>query len=70
VPDLISTSPARLKGSKFDNKDDLAALTDSFDTGLKATFSDNTKTQFVKFGSPRDNNTGCGVKNGKFSILG
>lgn len=60
----------KLKDSKFDNKQDLDTLTESFDTGLKAAFADNTKPQFIKFGSPRDNNAGCGVKNGKFSVLG
>ena len=61
---------ARFKGSKFDNKQDIEALAGSFDAGLKTTFSDNTKQQYIKFGSPRDNNVGCGVKNGKFSVSG
>lgn len=61
---------ARLKNSKFDNKQDLAAVAESFDTGLKETFSDNTKPQFVKFGSPRDNDARCGVKGGKLTLPG
>ncbi|KAF9650957.1 hypothetical protein BDM02DRAFT_3184899 [Thelephora ganbajun] len=60
----------RLKNSKFDNKQDLAGLAESFDTGLKTTFSDSSKTQYVKFGSLRDNDTRCGVKAGKLSFLG
>jgi len=61
---------ARLKNSSFDNGHDLAAFTESFDTGLKTTFSDNSKPQFVKFGSLRDNDTRCGVKSGKLSLPG
>ena len=69
-PRLIFSPSARFKDSKFDNKDDLAAFTAAFDTGLKTSFSDNSKPQFVRFGSPRDNDTGCGVKGGKFSLPG
>ena len=61
---------ARLKNSSFDNKQDLAAFTESFDIGLKTTFSDNSKPQFVKFGSLRDNDARCGVKSGKLSLPG
>ena len=69
-PFLNFPPSARLKGSKFDNKEDLKALTESFDSGLKSTFSDNAKQQYIKFGSPRDKNLSCGVKDGKFSVLG
>ena len=62
---------ARLKNSEqFNNELDLAAFTKSFDTGLKMTFSDSSKTQFVKFGSPRDDDACCGVKGGKLSLPG
>jgi hypothetical protein len=68
---LVLFSPlARFKKSKFDNKQDLAAFTESFDTGLKVTFSDSSKPQFVKFGSLRDNDTSCGVKAGKLTVQG
>jgi len=69
-PRFIFSPLARFKDSKFDNKDDLAAFAGAFDTGLKATFSDNGKLQFVKFGSPRDNDTRCGVRGGRFSLPG
>ena len=69
-PRLTFSRLAKLKNSKFDNKQDLAALTESFNTGLKATFSDSSKPQFVKFGSPRDNDPRYGVKGGKFSLAG
>jgi len=69
-PRLIFSPLARFKNSKFNNKDDLAAFTESFDAGLKETFSDSSKDQFVRFGSPRDNDARCGVRGGKFSLLG
>ena len=61
----------RFKNSeKFNNVLDLAAFTKTFDTGLKTTFSDGSKPQFVKFGSSRDNDARCGVKGGKLSLPG
>ena len=70
TPCLTFSCLARLRNSRFDNEQDLAALTESFDTGLKTTFSDSSKPQFVKFGSPRDNDARCGVKLGKFNLAG
>jgi hypothetical protein len=60
----------RLKDSKFDSKEDLAAFTEGFDTKLKETFADSNKPQSVKFGSLRDNDTRCGVKGGRLSLQG
>jgi hypothetical protein len=65
-----STLLVRLKGSKFDNKVDFKALAESFDSGMKTAFSDNTKLQYIKFGGPRDNDKGHGVKDGKLGIPG
>jgi len=67
---LYSSLPARFKNSKFDNKHDLADFTKAFDSGLKTTFSDNTKPQFVKFCRVRENDTRCGVSGGKFNLPG
>ena len=67
---FLILSPARFKNSEFDNEQDLVAFTESFDTGLKAIFSDSSKPQFVKFGSPRDTDTSCGVKSGKLILQG
>lgn len=69
-PRLTFPCPARLKNSRFDTEQDLASLTESFDTGLKTSFSDNKKLLWVKFGAPRDNDPRCGVKGGKLSITG
>jgi hypothetical protein len=62
--------PERFRKSKYDDEKYLAIFTEKFDTGVKRTFSDNTKPQWVKFGSPRDNNTRCGVKDGKIRVQG
>jgi len=67
---FLNLSPARFKNSKFDNEQDIAAFTECFDAGLKAIFSDSSKPQFVKFGSPRDNDESCGVKGGKLTLQG
>ena len=69
-PRLIFPCLVRFKNSRFDNGQVLAAFTESFDTGLKATFSDGSKPQFVKFGSLRDNDEHYGVKSGKLSLPG
>ena len=59
----------RFENSDF-NEQDIAIFAERFDTGLKATFSDNSKPQFVKFGSPRDKDESCGVKGGKLNLPG
>jgi len=56
--------------SKFNNEQGLALFTERFDTGLKATFSDNNKQQFVKFCSSWDDDASCGVKGGRFTLPG
>ena len=68
---FILSPPAMFeKSSKFGDEQDLAAFTESFDTKLKEIFSDSGRPQFVKFGSPRDNDPDCGVKGGKFVLQG
>ena len=69
-PHLTFSPLARFKNSKFNSDQDLATFSERFDTGLKGTFKDNSKNQFVKFGSSRDNDDRCGVKGGKMSLLG
>jgi len=73
----IVTASARAYAEKrfrdsvqFGNEEDLAAFTENFDTGLKESFSDNSKLQFVKFGSLRDNDASCNVKGGKLRLQG
>jgi len=68
-PHLILSPPARFKDSKF-GAEDIEAFTENFDGGLKKVFSDSSKPQFVKFGSPRDNDPSCNVKHGRLSLQG
>ena len=70
LPCLTFSPTARLKGSRFDSKQDLEVLRENFDAGLKTNFSENTKSHHLKFGSPREHDPGCGVKNGKLALQG
>ena len=62
----------KLKYSKFNTPDDIAAFSQKFDEGLKKIFSTSNshKDQFIKFGSLRDNDPKCGIKAGKLSLAG
>ena len=70
VSPLIFSPLARFKNSRLDNKHDLATFTEAFDTGLKRSFSDNSKTQHVRFGASRDNDASCGIKGGRLTLPG
>jgi len=48
----------------------MVAFAQKFDEGLKRVFFDESGTQFVKFGSARDNDPQHGVKAGKLSLTG
>lgn len=62
-------TPAKLKGSKFDGESDLQAFTESFDKGLKRNFAGVRKPHYaVKFGSVRDSDAKCGVKDGQLRL--
>ena len=62
----------KLKYSKFNTPDDLAAFSQKFDEGVKKVFStSNSNTdQYVKFGSPRDNDPNCGIRAGRLTLTG
>lgn len=66
---VLCLPPAKFKNSKFDTEPDLDAFTESFDKGLKHTFSEK-KPQFVKFGSARDNDGRCDVRDGRLTLQG
>ena len=74
--DLLLTGPSlnpqseKLKGSKFDTPEDLAAFAQRFDEGVKRVFSKDQGVQYVKFGSPRDNDAKCEIKAGKLTLTG
>ena len=67
---LVQPQPEKLKDSKFNTPEDIAAIAQSFDEGLKRIFSDDSGTQYIKFGSPRDNDPKHGVKVGKLVLTG
>ena len=66
----IKSPPEKLKRSKFNTPEDIANFAQKFDEGLKRVFSDENGAQFVKFGSPRDNDPTHGIKAGKISLTG
>lgn len=67
---LSNLQPEKLRGSKFDTPEDLAAFALKFDEGLKRVFSNNRSSQHIKFGSPRDNDPKHGIKAGRFTLTG
>jgi len=66
----LNPQPEKLKGSKFDTPEDLAAFAQRFEEGVKRVFSTDQKDQYVKFGSPRDNDTNRGIKAGRLTMTG
>ena len=64
------TQLEKLKPSKFNTTEDISAFAQKFDEGLKRVFSDETGVQYVKFGSPRDNDPQYGIKAGKLALTG
>ena len=59
-----------LQGSKFNNPDHLDAFSQRFDEGVKRVFSDNLKSQYVKFGTSKDNDPSFGIKAGRLMLTG
>ena len=62
--------PGMLRGSGLDTPGNLEAFSQRFDDGIKKVFSNNQVDQYVKFGSPRDNNPNCGIKAGRLTLTG
>ena len=62
--------PEKLGGSKFDTPEDLAVFSQRFDEGVKRVFSKDQGVQYVKFGSPRDDDPKCGIKAGRLTFTG
>ena len=67
---LLNSQPEKLKGSRFNTTEDLAAFSQKFDEGVKKVFSNDQAAQHVKFGSPRDNDPECGIKAGRITLTG
>ena len=59
-----------MRGSKFDTPEDLTEFAQKFDEGVKRVFSNDQVAQYVKFGSPRDNDPACGIKAGRLTLTG
>lgn len=62
--------PERLRKSKFNTPEDVAAFAQKFDEGTKRVFSNDEGVQYIKFGSPRDNDPKHGIKAGKLMLTG
>lgn len=60
----------KLRTSRFNTPEDIASFAQKFDEGLKRVFSDNNGTQYIKFGSPRDNDPQHGIRAGKLTLTG
>jgi hypothetical protein len=67
---VLSPEPEKLRGSKFNTPEDLAAFSQKFDEGVKRVFSNDKATQYVKFGSPRETDLKCGIKAGRLTLTG
>lgn len=67
---LLNPQPEKFKGSKINTPEDLAAFSQKFDEGVKRVFSNNQADQYVRFGSPRDNDPNCGIKIGRLTLTG
>ena len=67
---ITHLQPEKLRGSKFNTPDDLAAFAQKFDEGVKRVFSDDQAPQYVKFGTQRDNDANFGIRAGRLSLTG
>ena len=54
----------------FNTPEDIAAFSQKFDEGLKRAFFEDSGSQYIKFGSPRDNDPKYGIKGGKLMLTG
>ena len=67
---LLNSQPEKLKYSRFNTPEDLAAFSQRFDEGVKRVFSNDEVLHYVKFSSPRDNDPKCGIRAGKLMLTG
>ncbi|KAF9783759.1 hypothetical protein BJ322DRAFT_1109608 [Thelephora terrestris] len=57
-------------GSKLNTSWNLEMFSQRFDEGLKRVFSDDHGSQYVKFGTPKENDPSCGIKAGRLALTG
>ena len=62
--------PEALRGTGFDTPGDLAAFSQKFDEGVKRVFSNDRVDQYVRFGSPRDDDPDRGIRAGRLTLTG
>jgi hypothetical protein len=67
---VLNSGPEKLRGSKFNTPEDLSAFSQKFDEGVKKIFSNDQAAQYIKFGSPRDNDPRYGIKAGRLTLTG
>ena len=66
----LNPQSEKLKGSRFNTSEDLAAFSLKFDEGVKRVFSNDQAAQHIRFGSPRDNDPEYGIKAGRLTLTG
>ena len=69
---LLKPQPEKLEYSKFNTPEDLSSFSQKFDEGVKKVFSisNSHADQYIKFGSPRDNDPDYGIRAGKLVLTG
>ena len=68
----LNQQAEKLKDSKFNSPEDIASFSQKFDEGVKKVFSTSNRhaVQYIKFGSPRDNEPDVGIKAGRLALTG
>ena len=69
---LLNRHPEKLKDSKFNTPEDLASFSRKFDEGVKKVFSTSNRhaNQYIKLGSPGDNEPNFAIKAGRLVLTG
>jgi len=70
IDQLLTPHLEKLRGSKFNTPEDLDTFSQKFDEGIKRVFSSDQAVQYVKFGSPRENDPEYGIKGGRLALTG
>jgi len=70
VTQSVQPQLGKLRESRFNTPEDISTFAQKFDEGLKRVFSDDRGAQYVKFGSPRDNDPQHGIKAGRLMLTG
>ncbi|KZP05969.1 hypothetical protein FIBSPDRAFT_966852 [Athelia psychrophila] len=60
----------KLAGSKYGSPEDLANMTNRFDTSTRLRFCNPDESGFIKFGEPHDRDPEVGIRSGTLKLLG